>query len=312
MLAYNLANCILDGMGEFRKTEMGITAVILGLLPTILQLVGPSIAEVSVLATRRPLLAFLLSVAMPSVTTGGPMENPAEALQRSVDVRIVSGILAQTAWPWLLISAAEYLIAAAAVANVFYLLYQLAFFSVSVSSIAIYSGIISQAYAPFLWVLLLIPAQLFGFWGLKLRYRPSELVNNPGERSERKTWVQVIAREFVPCAKGDPLLLTEVKKGFLFIVVRFFTELSSVVMFVFGTVALSSQIFISLGDVVPLIARLMFSTLVCRSILLFELHGLREVTSQSLKGDTSLPGGNYTPVHGQDRKDLLTEEVRVV
>src|SRR5437763_8745271 len=50
-LPYQLANCILGGMAEFRKTEMGITSIILGLLPTMLQQVGPTVAEVSVLAT---------------------------------------------------------------------------------------------------------------------------------------------------------------------------------------------------------------------------------------------------------------------
>lgn len=50
---------------------MGITAVILGLLPTILQQIGPTVAEVTVLASRRPMLALLPGVAMPSVATGG-------------------------------------------------------------------------------------------------------------------------------------------------------------------------------------------------------------------------------------------------
>ena len=47
------------------------------------------------------------------------------------------------------------------------------------------------------------------------------------------------------------LLLTKVKKGRLSIVVQYLTEVASVAVFVYGTVALSSQIFISLGDVVP-------------------------------------------------------------
>jgi hypothetical protein len=311
MLAFQLANCILGKMDEFRKTEMGITSVVLGLLPTILQQVGPTVAEVSVLATRRPLLALLLGIAMPSVRTSGSLVEP---LERSVDISIRSGVLARALWPWLLISAAEYLIAAAAVANVFYQLYQLAEWSNSVSAIAVDSGALSQTYGPFLWVTLLVPPHLLGFWGLKLGYRPSEQVRNPEELSERTTWAHVIGSEFMPCAKGDPLFLTEVdKKGLLFILVQFLMEMASVVVFVFGTVALSSQIFISLGDVVPVIIRFICGTVVCRLILLFELHGLREASSQSPKKDAVLLGGGYESVFGQDGKagPTVQESVRL-
>ncbi|KAH6847426.1 hypothetical protein B0I37DRAFT_375032 [Chaetomium sp. MPI-CAGE-AT-0009] len=310
MLAYNLANCILAKMDEFRKTEMGITAVVLGLLPTILQQVGPSVAEVSILATRRPLLSLLLGIAMPSVRTDPSMSEP---LERPVNISIRSGFLARTLWPWLLISAAEYLLAATAVANVFYQLYQLAYWSISVSAIAVYTGGLSQTYAPFLWVMLLIPAHLLGFWCLKLGYRASEQVRNPEELSGRNTWARILSREFIPCAKGDPLFLTEVdKKGLLFISVQYLAEMASVVVFIFGTVALSSQIFISLGDVIPVIIRFICGTVVCRLILLFELHGLREVASQSTgKGDVLL-GGGYKSVSGQDVKGPVISEGQVM
>jgi hypothetical protein len=284
-LPYQFANCILGGMEEFRKTEMGITSVVLGLLPTMLQQVGPTVAEVSVLATRRPLLAFLLGIAMPSVSTGGPLANPAETLRRSADIRVRSGLLARAEWLWLFISAAEYLIATAALANVFHVAYQLAYWSISVSSIAVYSGPISQTYTPFLWLVLLVPAHLLSFWSLKLRYRPSEQDGNSEKPSEWKTWLQIIGSEFVPCAKGDPLLLTKAKEGLLSIMVQYLTKIASVAVFVFGTVALSSQIFISLGDVVPVIARFMVGTMACRIILSFELYGLREATSQPLQKD---------------------------
>lgn len=310
-LPFLLANCVLDGMEEFRKTEMGITAVILGLLPTILQQVGPTVAEVSVLATRRPLLTLMLSIAMPAVSTGGPLTDPADALRRPVDIHIRAGVLAKARWPWLLISGAEYLIALAAVTNLFHLLYQLAFLSVSVSSIAVYTGGLSQAYSPFLWVILALPAHLLGIWGLKLRYRLSEQV--PEKFSKRKSWwSQIIGSEFTPCADGEPLLLTQVKKGLLFVLVNFFTEMASVAMFVFGTVALSSQIFISLGDVVPLIARFMIGTLICRLILVFELYGLREVTSRSIQDGAVVVDGGYESVDGHERKSGPIERERAV
>lgn len=310
MLAYELSNCVLDKMDEFRKTEMGITAVVLGLLPTILQQVGPSVAEVTILATRRPLLAVLLGIAMPSVRTDSSLSEP---LQRAVDVSVRSGILANAAWPWIIISAAEYLLAITAAANVFYQLWQLAYWSVSVSAIAVDTGGLSQTYSPFLWVMLLVPAYLLGFWALKLGYRVSRHPRNAEEFSGRTSWAHAIKSEFMPCATGDPLFLIEVeKKGLLYIVVQYWAEMASVVVFVFGTVALSSQIFISLGDVVPVIIRFLCGTVVCRLILLFELHGLREVSRQSTKKSEVLLDGGYNSVSGQDVKDPSISEGQVM
>ncbi|EEQ34943.1 conserved hypothetical protein [Microsporum canis CBS 113480] len=284
VLSYQLANCLLDGMEEFRKTEMGITSVILGLLPTMLQTFGPTVVEVSVLASRRPLLAFLLGIAMPSVSTGGPLANPAESLRRTIDFRIRSHVLPQARWAWLLISVSEYLIAAAAAANVFYQVYQLAYWSISVSAIAVDSGTISETYTPCLWLLLLIPVHLLSFWRLKLRYKPSE---ETADFEKQKSWLRAVKN-----------------KGLLSIAVQFWTDIASAVVFIFSTVALSSQIFISLGDVVPIIARFLIGTLVCRAVLLFELHGLREVTSQSQKD--AIHSG-YESVCGQDGKGVTAE-----
>lgn len=288
--AFQLAKCILNEMDEFRKIEMGVTTLLLGLLPTMLKQGGPSFAEISVLATRRPLLASLLGIAMPSVSMGGPMTDPAESLRRSIDFHVRSGFLARPEWPWLLISIAEYLIAGAAVANVFWPIYQLAYWSVSVSAIAVYSGPMSETYPPFLWIMLVVPVHL-GFLSLKLQYRASK----PDGDSEKlrdsswKTRLGFIRREFTPCAKGDPLLLTKTNKRFLSILVHYLACMASITTFVFGSVALSSQIFISLADVIAVIARFMVSNIVCRIVLSFELHGIREVTSQSLEEDAIIP-----------------------
>jgi hypothetical protein len=282
---YHLALCILNEIDEFRKIEMGVTTLLLGLLPTMLQQGGPTVAEVSVLATRRPLLASLLSIAMPSVSMGGPMANPAEALRLPVDFQVRAGFLAVATWPWILISMAEYIIAAAGVANIFYLVYQLAYRSVSVSSIAMYSGILPQTYPIFMWLSLLVPVHTFGYMSLKLSYRASEEVGNIETPKVKalswKSWLRFIGGEFIPCAQGDPLLLTKEDKTVLSIVVHYLTSLATGVVFVFGSVALSSCIFISLADVVPVIARAMLGSIVCRLVLTFELHGMREVTSAS-------------------------------
>ncbi|KAK6077227.1 hypothetical protein SCUP515_05076 [Seiridium cupressi] len=62
-----IINCVLEQFLDFRKAEMAASAVILGLLPTILQSLGSTTAETSLLGLRRPGLAFLLAAGSPAV-----------------------------------------------------------------------------------------------------------------------------------------------------------------------------------------------------------------------------------------------------
>ena len=305
-----LMDCILDGMPEIRKTEMGITAVVLGLLPTMLQQIGPTVSEVGVLASRRPLLAFLLGIAMPSTSTGGSMADPAEALRAPLRCRMRSSIFGRAPWLWALVSALEYLIAAAALANTFHQIWQLALLSISVSAMAIQSGAISQTYGPFLWAVLVVPAHLLYFWSFKMQYKERR-THGEGPRANR-TWLQIIGSEFVPCAAGEPMLLSRLPTGFLCFAVEFTTEVASLVVMVFGTVALSSQIFISMGDVVPIIGRFLAGTLVCRLVVLFELHGIREANWNSERKDDVLLSEVPQLGYEQDGKGVLAAQERAV
>lgn len=290
-LLFNLTNCILNEMDEFRKVEMGITGVVLGLLPTMLQLIGPSSGEVAVLATRRPLLALLLGLAMPSVSMTGPMDDPVAALQRPFEGVRSRGLISGGRM-WVVVSVLEYVLAAAAVGNVFHQVYQLAYWSISVSAIAIDSGSISKSYPLFLWLMLLIPVHALGFWNVRLRYHEPAYEN-------KASWGLVVTEELMPCARGRRELdLRHRPKVHPFAaVVKYVADVSSVVVFVFGTVALSSQIFISLGDVVPVIARFMMGTLVCRAVLSFEIHGLWEVKHPPVEDRESV-GSEYEMIPG--------------
>ncbi|SPO04029.1 uncharacterized protein DNG_06712 [Cephalotrichum gorgonifer] len=305
-----LLDCILSEMSEIRKTEMGITAVVLGLLPTMLQQIGPTVSEVGVLASRRPLLAFLLSFAMPSVSTGGAMADPVEGLRRPVVFRMRSLPSARGGWLWVLVSALEYLIALTALGNTLHQISTLALWSISISAMAIQSGAISQTFGPFLWVTLVVPAHLLYFWSFKMQYKKRD---GDGERTlERETWLQTIASEFVPCAAGEPMLLTQVHTGLLHFVVEFATDIASLVVFIFGTIVLSSQIFISMADVVPIVGRILASTLVCRLVVLFELHGIREANSDSETKDGVLLSDGPQSGYEQDNKGVLAAQDRAV
>jgi hypothetical protein len=300
--AFNFANCILDNMLESSKVEMGVASLLLGLLPTILQSIGPSVDEVSILATRRPLLAFMLSFGMPFVRLNRSPAEHLKTLQTPLELDFISDKVDKWPWLWIFISAGEYLFAAAAAANIFYLVYQLAFLSVSISAISIESNALPQTYPPFLWILLLIPVYLLSCLSLRLGYK-IQYAPIKKQAFARRTWLQVIGDEFMPCAKTDGLHVEKRKQPrymLLSAVSSWLTNMAMLILFVFGTVFLSSQMFIGLGDMIPVIARVIGSCLVSRGVMLLELYGLRRATAGTCQqwGNVDVPvtQSTYAPV----------------
>lgn len=285
-LAYNLANCILSYMPAFKGVEMSIVSILFGLLPSMMLMVGPTPGEVSLLAMRRPVLALLLTTPMPSVRFFDDWMHydHISFLRRRVDFTFQPKILAKTpTWLRALLSVFEYTMAGVAVANMVFQAYQLAFWAVSVSTIAINSGSLPETYAPFLWILLIVLMHLLTFIAMSLRYRKDP--EHP--RVGHKPLLRWLNDEITPCLYNDPLLLVQADNSYLQIFVFYWAGMGVVVLFVYATVILSSTIFISLGDAIPVMARFFLGSLVCRWILLFELHGMKQVTSQYIKSQES-------------------------
>ena len=60
-------NCILEHVSEVIKASMATSGVVLGVLPTLLAVLSPSITEIALIAVQRPLLAGLLSLGSPGM-----------------------------------------------------------------------------------------------------------------------------------------------------------------------------------------------------------------------------------------------------
>ncbi|KAI5462800.1 hypothetical protein BGZ63DRAFT_379730 [Mariannaea sp. PMI_226] len=277
-----LSNCMLQNMFESAKVEMGVASLLLGLLPTILQSVGPSVDEVSILATRRPLLSFVLTFGMPFVRLERSPLSHLMNLREPLDVDVIGDAADKWPWLWIFTSVAEYILAIGAAANIFYLVYQLAFLSVSISAISIYSSTLPKTYPPFLWILLLIPVHAFSFLSLRLGYNIQHGTSKKHLSARKRTWLHTIGAEFTPCARSNGLYF-ELRKHprdiLLSAAVSWLTNMATLVLFVFGTVFLSSQMFIGLGDMIPVIARVIGSCIIARAVMLFELYGLRRATA---------------------------------
>ncbi|RYP43238.1 hypothetical protein DL770_011776 [Monosporascus sp. CRB-9-2] len=302
-----LINCMLENMDEFRKVEMGITAILLGLLPSVLQQVGPAVAEVSLLSLRRPVLAALLALGSPcvSVSRDNTFNNPVDTFAKTsmgasgddadAKPRAITNVL-ERLHKWrngsnclmVVISVVEYLLGAAAVVNVVYQTYQLSYWSVSVSTIAV-PALLPETYAPFLWTFLIIPVHLIGVVVITLRVDVKE-----GYGSDRD-WKTIVQDELKPCVFGRPLSIEKqkIKKQgneelwhHLRLLISTWLLFMGVWCYViYGTVALSSQLFISLGDVCPIIARFVGGSIACRMVLIFELYAIRHITHKEKSED---------------------------
>ena len=60
-----MASCLLKNLDDFDKADMQSAVVLLGLMPTFLQYIGPTLGELDFITRRRPLLAFLMVVGAP-------------------------------------------------------------------------------------------------------------------------------------------------------------------------------------------------------------------------------------------------------
>jgi hypothetical protein len=125
-------NCILENSTEVDKNAMSTAEVILGLLPTLLAVLSPSLAEIALLASQRPLLALLLSLGAPGVLQTRVFEynDPGAVLDLPEDkVRTTRVQLVLGPWPPGFASAAvtvlEYVGVMAAAANVLVLCVEL-------------------------------------------------------------------------------------------------------------------------------------------------------------------------------------------
>lgn len=305
-LSGRVVHCLLSSATESLKANMAAAAVLLGLLPTTLSLVGSNTVETGVLALRRPLLAALLAAGMPSVA---PIrlfdyDDPAELLLGRpppaglrVPAPTHAGVLAAAAL-------AEYLLAAAAVANLGHLSYLLC-----VRAVCSFSS--DTAFHPALWAFLALAMHVWGAATVRLRLRildPEDLVVVVGGGAPQKppsrlpsdgSWSdpsglvrtgtsgclagfwhglsRLAAAEFQPSFWGrGEIVVVEKERSNLFIITNWASSIFTVLHIIYGTLIFSSLLFISTADAVKVVARFLASTVACRITLVFEISGMQK------------------------------------
>jgi hypothetical protein len=318
-------DCVLSNSPESIKANMASASVVLGLLPTIIALLGSTTPELSLLSSRRPLLAFLLSIGSPTVNPVRTFKyhDPVLALQegRSKAIR-------HTKFQSSLIVLLQYLALTAAVTNVWTVTWQLAqktIMNISCGSL----------YLETLWVGFAVVVHFFGTIAFatrsKTKYPDEDKAEDASLFRSTRAWLRRWPRnEFSLCATHTTHILSWRKENNWFLVISWFTSVATVCHIIYGTAILSSAIFIGsplcavplqrrelisrLGvtDTLTVAARYTASVLVCRMIVAYELHGMRAAVriveeegelEQGLTYDTSksVPGVNVVVPKGQSK-----------
>lgn len=295
----NLIDCVLGNMSEYRKATMAASAVILGSAPMVLQTLGSTTAETAMLGLRRPFLATLLAAGSPAVATTKSSEF-VDMLSKFVKgCATVDVTLPVFKWsrahPTLqpMVTISQYLLAAAAVANVGTLAYQLGFH-------AIVAFTPDTTLMPPLWSFLAIVIHIGGTAVLHSRVRVrSREEYHEDRRGAVPSWVP---DEFIPSAFQPPSRLEWRKEHVWFYGLTWLLSIATIIQILFGTLILSSLLFFTVRDAVLVVGRYAASSIVCRSIVRFELAGMKEATvfQENFQENTDQPQ--------EDREEKLAVE----
>ncbi|GAP90786.1 hypothetical protein SAMD00023353_4700430 [Rosellinia necatrix] len=284
--------CILNHTSDYVKNQMSSAQVLLGLTPTILALLGPSSAELSLLTVvaRRPFIALLLALACPSIYLSRAFEqsNPLDILNdrpgRISQWRFQGG----KRWAFCLL---QYAIIIGALSNVGTLYYQL-----GVRTVCMFwpNGTITVL----VWGLLVWPIHVLSSFAFRLRARRTyshENRNEPVRFGGLWPWLKYSGprireawkTELVPAVSQEDMYIVTFDESIALIVVNWILTPSIVIHVIFGTLTLSSLTFIGPRDAVEVAGRFMFSVLVCRAVLMYEIAGIRDRYNSDEGGQVS-------------------------
>lgn len=268
-LCRDVLNCILAHSDPNSLAIYQAANVLLGLTPSALLLLGNSTAEISLLSSERPLLAILLAVGAPTITPFGAFkyQDPLGDL-KARENGIEYPRFSRTAQA--IVSAGQYIVAAAAATNVALLAYDL-------SSKAIWVPYCAHTFVPFIWMYTAGLVHLIAICSFATRVT----IKRNGSSKKRNRIRSWLRSEITPCALHHGLSYGAKKESYLGLFLAWLASIATVVVFVLGTLLLSSTTLIDTRDAVIIIIRYAASTIFCRVVLMFELYGLQAAVLRS-------------------------------
>ncbi|KAL0931202.1 uncharacterized protein CTRU02_213937 [Colletotrichum truncatum] len=308
-------DCILEATSESLKAKMASAAIFLGILPSVLSMLGPSMTQLALLSARRPILSLLISVGSPGFYLERlcRLESPTQILSIVQGERFIPR-LKSSRWG-VVVGIAEYIFVAGSVLNVINL-------AVRVGDRTIMSFRCNTWFLPLIWVfsitfLFIVVAIPFQFSAIakhirnctveKIRmsvdagrgspedaqwsppssrteWRPSSTVNVGTVRQNSGLSIsQFVIRELTPGMRHPAVRIHELPEfepwvAFLFNV----GYLLAAFHVLLGTCWFSSILFVSPIDAIGVIMRFFGSAAACRLVVMVELASMK---SQELPQD---------------------------
>ncbi|KAK6526130.1 hypothetical protein TWF281_011166 [Arthrobotrys megalospora] len=302
------ANCILSSLDERTKASFTGTTILLGLAPTTLSVLGPSIAEMALLSIHRPLLTLLLSLGAPAVFPGRFLqwEDPLRANEPAVGAFIVRPL--SSPWKWVVVFF-QYAAAGGCVANVFHAAWR-------IGTRGIISWACATSFWPVMWVLLSLVIHFCAILSLRTALTKKvefgeprnvdvglpQSVDENGQAIKRRTFpgAWIFISEFTLSANSEWQVsdLYNIHLGPFPVLLQYVGAFMSVLYLVFGTLLFSSLLFIGLSEAVLLILRLVASATICRVLVQFEVGGMIQVDEKRV-----YRGIVQAPLEGSEKEE---------
>ncbi|KAI1761181.1 hypothetical protein GGR53DRAFT_506345 [Hypoxylon sp. FL1150] len=291
--------CVYSQLAPSVQLNYQGASILLGLTPVILSTLGPTMAELALLSTHRPVLSLLISLGAPVywVTRVFEFHNPRDAIHggRLTIGKKSPGVAALT-------STVQYVLAVTAATNFIFTM-------VEIGRKTTLAWVCTTAFAPLLWSTLAAFVNVVAMGSSLVIERASKLEDSHCNKTSckdrercrgkasckcasmpfRKMLRRLVASETTICANREVYSDYDCKKKgeevpklamFLFVV----AGCMSFFLFLFGTAVFAALQFVTFIDAFKrILARLIASTIVCRLILLVELAGLRRTSNVTMK-----------------------------
>ncbi|KAI8240679.1 hypothetical protein K4K56_001846 [Colletotrichum sp. SAR 10_98] len=298
-------DCVLAETSESTKAKIASAAIFLGILPSMLSMMGPSMTQLALLSARRPLLAILIALGSTAFCLDRlfHIETPADILSMVQGERFIPRIRSSR-WG-IIVSVLEYLFIGAAVFNVINL-------AVRVGDYTVMSFQCNIWFFPLIWVLSVtfifllvgIPFQ-FSAIAKHIRNRTgttplnrvdagpegpddaqwtplpprAEWASSSGTFSRQNSGTSVskfMLRELTPGLRHPSLKVAEVPQFEPWVAVLFGVgSFLAAFHIILGTGWFSSILFLSPGDAIRVIMRFFASSVVCRLVVMVELASMK-------------------------------------
>ncbi|KAH6861149.1 hypothetical protein BKA58DRAFT_405581 [Alternaria rosae] len=260
-----------------------------GLLPMALQFIGPKVADIAILGMQRPVLATLMSLGSSCPT----LESDRSALETARSIgHAPEGVSDDILWPdklnvaplcaKALICGFEYILVGTAAANSVIQGWQLSFWAIYFIStlVGTYCNT-AEGFFPLLLVFLPLPLQALGICVL---YLGSEFEDQSPSQASSQHPLEVTPLAFSKNGMGRKKR-DNLAKGtqYWMLILDWAIRLLVWVQVLYGTMVLSSNLFMSLFTALEVVGRFLAGAMACRVVLQFEMYGLLHKFYKELK-----------------------------